>query len=136
MWSRWPNEIEADLLAIGVDIAHWHRLTIDPETGCPRLSSRRLLVLLDKLPDCSEFKKSSERDGRQSRAERVAEDTYNETALLRASFHAAHGGREAAYEPFRYRDPIDEKLRADKQAQEANEDVEAAQRFESEIGFA
>lgn len=138
MWSRWPDEIEADLWihCDKTDIAWWHRLTLDPETGCPRLSSRRLLILLDKLPDSSEFKKQADRNGRQSRAERVAEDHHNETALLRASFHAAHGGKDAAYEPFRYRDPIDEKLRAEREAQEAAEDAEAAQRFDSEIGYA
>lgn len=61
---RWPDEIESDLLLRGIDIAHWHQLTINPETGCPRLSSRRLMVLLEHLPDTSEFKAAAERGGR------------------------------------------------------------------------
>lgn len=136
VWLRWPDVIEADLLGIGVDIGHWHRLTVDPETGCPRLSSRRLLVLLDNLPASSGFKKVADRHGRQTRGERVAEDTYNEIALLRASFHIVNGGRDAAYEPFRYRDPVDEKLRAEREAAEEAAAVEAAELFDSEIGFA
>lgn len=136
MWLRWPDEIEADLFAeYGVDIGHWHRLTLDPDTGCPRLSSRRLLVLLDKLSETSEFKKASERGGRQSRAERVVENTYNEIALLRASFHVVNGGKEAAYEPYRYRDPVDELAIAKREAAEAEEAAAAAAQFDADIGF-
>lgn len=92
-------------------------------------------MVLDHLPDSSEFKKASDRGGRQSRAERVAEDHYNETAMLRASFHVAHGGKDAAYEPRRYLDPIDEKIRAEREAAQAAEDAEAAGDFDAAIGY-
>lgn len=113
----------------------WHRLTINPDTGGPYLSSRRLLVLLEKMPDTSEFKKASERDGRQARSERVPEETYNEIARLRASFHAAHGGKEAAYEPDRYLDPIDEKLHAEREAARVERAESANADFEAQLGY-
>jgi hypothetical protein len=90
-------------------------------------------VLLDKLPDDSEFKKASERDGRQTRAERVAEEHYNETALLRASFFAVHGGKDAAYEPDLLLDPIDEQRQAERDAAAADEATQARAEFEAQI---
>lgn len=136
VWLRWPEEIEASLFAqYGLDIGHWNRLTVDPDTRAPRLSSRRLLALLEKMPDTSEFKKASERGGRQARSERVAEETYNEIARLRASFHVAHGGKEAAYEPHRYLDPIDERLVAERESEEAEQAQRAVAEFEMATGY-
>jgi hypothetical protein len=113
----------------------WHRLTINPDTGGPYLSSRRLLNLLEQLPDESEFKRLSERNGRRSRREEVADDTHNEISRLRASFHVAHGGKEAFYEPFIYRDPVDEKAIAERKAEEATRAVESQGDFESQLGY-
>ena len=51
----WPREIEADLLReYGVDVVDWH-------TG--RLTSRRVLVLLDQLSEESRYKTEFERGG-------------------------------------------------------------------------
>ncbi len=119
----------------GIDVGLWHRLTINPDTGAPYLSSRRLLVLLDKLPDDSEFKKASERGGRQSRRERVVEDIYNEIALMRASYHAVNGGEKAAYYPDLYRDPIDERALAEREAEEAAAAEAHQKEFNARVGF-
>ncbi|MGQ9348951.1 hypothetical protein [Mycolicibacterium gilvum] len=118
-----------------MDIGLWHSLKINPDTGGPYLSSRRLLNLLERLPEESEFKKQSERGGRQSRAERVREDTYNEIAKQRVSFHAAHGGEAAVYEPFLYRDPVDERLIAERKAEEAKRAIDSQGDFESQLGY-
>lgn len=137
MWLRAPEEMESSLLAAygsAADIRHWHRLTCDAR-GLPLLSSRRLLALLDELPETSRFKTLVERRGRQSRAERVAEETFNEIAKLRASFHAVHGGRDAAYEPLVLLDPIDWREKARGARSEAEEQEQAISDFESEVGF-
>ncbi|MGB3484025.1 MAG: hypothetical protein WBB07_17640 [Mycobacterium sp.] len=118
-----------------VDIGLWHTLAINPQTGGPYLSSRRLLVLLDKLPDDSEFKKVSERNGRQSRQERVAEDLHNEIAWLRSSYYAVNGGKDAIYEPRIYRDPIDEKALAELKAEEDALAAQGVEEFNAQIGF-
>lgn len=54
VWRLFPTQIESDLRihCHGLRIADWH-------SG--RLSSRELLVLLNGLPEDSEFKKASER---------------------------------------------------------------------------
>lgn len=57
MWSQYPTEIESDLLP-KADIHDWHRGTL--EHGALKLSSRRLLVLLDGLPDDSTFKRAGD----------------------------------------------------------------------------
>lgn len=137
MWLRWPEEMESSLLAAygeRADIRHWHRLTLD-ECGTPILSSRRLLALLDELPESSRFKTGAERAGRQSRAERVSELTFNEIASLRASFHAVHGGSAAAYEPLQLMDPIDWRAHLASAHSEEAEQEQAISDFESEIGF-
>lgn len=87
MWTalyllkRYPKEIESDLLP-GIDIADWHRGTRD-EFGMLKLSSRRLLVLLDKLPEESEYKKWSERQGDWSVTQKILQTIANESGLLR-----------------------------------------------------
>jgi len=134
VWLRWPNEIELDLLDRNIDIGLWHTLAINPQTGGPYLSSRRLLVLLDELPDSSRFKKASERNGRRSRDEEVREDTHNEIALLRASFHVAYGGQDAAYKPYLYRDPIDEKIFAEREAAKAARGAQSINDFDAQLG--
>jgi hypothetical protein len=109
----------------GIDIAHWHRLTIDPETKCPRLSSRRLLVLLDKLPDESEYKTMAERGGRLPPAIAIAAQSFNEQLRLRASFHAANStdDNDARFdpEPYFYLDPVDLRAQAEQEQREAEQ---------------
>ena len=125
LWSQHPTPIECDLADRGHDIMEWHR---------GRMSSRRLLVLLEYGSDLGPYKKAL-RGGRQTRAERVAEEHFNETARLRASFHAAHGGEAAFYEPPHLQDPIDEIEEARLKAIDDAEQQRVIEEFESAIGF-
>lgn len=116
--KTYPLEIESDLSRYHrADVADWHR---------GAMSSRRLLALLEHLPDESAFKQAL-RDGGFSRAERMAAETHNEVARLRASYHAVNGGADAAYEPFEFVDPRVERLREQHEADEL-EELEQAQR--------
>jgi hypothetical protein len=84
-------EVEADLLFKGIDIHDWHTRRLN-EDGLPVLSSRRLLILLDRLPDDSEFKKFC-RGGDWSEAQYLVAGQLNELRLLRTD-QAAISGRE------------------------------------------
>ncbi len=77
---QFPREIEADLLFRGIDIADWHQ---------GRMSSRRLLVLIDALPDDSAFWRER-RDGDWSAQEYINAAVVNELRLLRADQAAIH----------------------------------------------
>lgn len=136
VWFRWPEEIEDDLLAYrNLDIGLWHRLSINPDTGGPFLSSRRLQVVLEGLPAKSRFK-TALRGGRQSRGERVVEELFNELARFRSSFHAANTEEgKGAYDPPVFRDPVDEIEHARQEAEDAEAAASAQERFESAIGF-
>lgn len=130
-WSLYPTEIEADLLP-GIDIHDWHRGTLD--NGVPRLSSRRLLVLMSALPDSSRYK-TSRRGGYLSEGEMVPREIYNELAHLRASYYSINGGEDATYEPFEFIDPM---VRLEKMLRAAEEDDEAEQdneRFYGDMGW-
>lgn len=133
---RFPEEIEDDLLAHrGLDIGLWHRLTINPLTGGPYLSSRRLLVIIAGLPAKGRYKKAA-RGGRQTRGERVAEETYNELAILRSSYHTVNTENgEGYYDPVILSDPVDEAEKARRDAEKALHADRANQDFESQMGF-
>lgn len=77
---QFPREIEADLLFKGIDIGDWHRGT---------MSSRRLLVLIDALPEDGAYWKER-RDGDWSPAQYVQAALVNELRLLRADQAAIH----------------------------------------------
>lgn len=77
---QFPREIEADLLFRGIDIGDWHR---------GEMSSRRLLVLVDALPDDSRFC-TERRDGDWSAKEYLDAAIVNELRLLRADQAAIH----------------------------------------------
>lgn len=77
---QFPNEIEADLLFRGVDVHDWHQ---------GRMSSRRLLALVDSLPPESAYWRER-RDGDWSLEEYVRAATVNEIRLLRADQAAIH----------------------------------------------
>lgn len=133
----WPTEIESDLWihCNRTDIGWWHRLTLDPESGAPRLSSRRLLALLDSLPDESAYKTSAERGGRLTPALEIAAKSLNEQYRMRASFHAAHStpDNDARFDPapFFYLDPVDRAAVAERDAEEAR----AVEQFNAEMGY-
>lgn len=105
-----------------IDIGLWHRLTINPLTGGPYLSSRRLLILIDKLPEESELK-TANRGGRWTLAMQMAAESVNEQYRLRASYHAAHSTDEVDVrfdpEPWFFVDPVVAAARAELEAAEA-----------------
>jgi hypothetical protein len=65
----------------------------------------------------------------------VAEEAYNELARMRASYHVVNGGKEAAYEPVILLDPVDERIKAENDAADAEAAKDSQERFESAIGF-
>ena len=82
-----PHEIEADLAAVyNVDIADWH---------CGVLSSRRLLVLLEGLPDDARFN-VARRDGDWSDEQYLQASLINEVRLLRVDQAALKGHKMEA----------------------------------------
>lgn len=77
----YPHEIEADLAFRGVDILDWHR---------GDMSSRRLLVLLEGLPEDSLFR-TAMRDGDWGLDAYVQAGILNELRLLRTDQAAVNG---------------------------------------------
>lgn len=79
---QFPREIEADLLCRGIDIHDWHQ---------GKMSSRRLLILIDKIDSDPDSMYSRERrDGDWSEEEYLRATMVNETRLLRADQAAIH----------------------------------------------
>ena len=121
-WLRWPEEIESDLLLRGVDIGLWHRLTINPDTGAPYLSSRRLLAVLEHLPDDSAVKTAA-RGGRWTDWKQMLAEVANEAYRFRASYHAAHStdDNDVRFDPtpFEFVDPVVAEVRAEVERAEA-----------------
>lgn len=106
--KHWPTEIEADLSFRDIDLSWWHRLTVDGD-GVPRLSSRRLLVLVDQLPESSAYK-TALREGQWPVWQCMLKTLTNETALHRAGLYA---GGDNAYVPMVYVDPVESRERAE-----------------------
>ena len=93
---RFQTEIEADLLReYRIDLADWH-------TG--KLSSRRVLALIDNLSESSSYKTTFERAGNWPVWQQMLKQAANEVTLHRASLYA---GSENAYEPMVYLDPLE-----------------------------
>jgi hypothetical protein len=108
----------------GLDIGLWHRLTIDPDTGGPKLSSRRLLVLLDEAVKWDEDKV-------------IAAETHAELLRLRAAYNLVHGGAEATFdaEEHRFVSPETRESRAREAAEAAADEETRTARFNADIGF-
>lgn len=85
VWKRWPTEIEVDLLSRGLDIADWHQ-GIRDQHGRMKLSSRRLLVLVEKLAQDgeSEVYKAISESGWPELMDVLAK-VHEDGAMLRAS---------------------------------------------------
>lgn len=78
----YPREIEGDLLAMGWDIRDWHQ---------GRMSSRRLLVLIDKIQsDPDSLLARERRDQDWSLREYLEAGLVNELRRLRADNAAIH----------------------------------------------
>lgn len=125
-WVLYPTEIESDLLP-GINIHDWHRGALDRH-GALTLSSRRLLVLLAKLPEKGAYK-TALRGGYISQGELVPQEIYNELARLRASYYAVNGGPVSVYEPFQFVEPMArvqqmmDEVAEDEEHQEDTEDM-------------
>jgi len=100
------------------------------------MSSRRLLIVLQHLPEDWAFK-TAVRGGRQSRSQRVLEEQLNEQYRLRASYEAVASHGEVSWDPsdFAWYDPIDARERAEQQVAEAEEGQAATEDFYSDLGF-
>lgn len=129
-WKQWPDEIESDLWihCNQTDIGWWHQLTINPETNAPRLSSRRLLTLLEHLPEDSEFKTAAERGGRWPEWKTMLARSVNMQTHQLAWYLAMHSSGDVDLrfdpDPLLLIDPVD---MARKQEQEQAEQEQAAQ---------
>lgn len=94
-------------------------------------------MLLEKLPDSSEYKKWSARNGDYTELERIAMETFNEIARLHHTTQALGCDPEKweNYEPPRFLSPLERaEYWADIEADE-QEAVEAIDTFNAEIGY-
>ncbi len=126
------------MLRAGSDIAYWHRLTLNPETGTPRLSSRRLLVILDTADGDGPFKTAADRDGRWPDWKQMLAELTNEAYRMRSSFFAVNSEDGAARfdtTPLEFVDPVDERLRAEREAEKEKQAQQSQSDFESAMGF-
>lgn len=94
--------------------ADWHRGTVDA-CGSLKLSSRKLLNLVMRLPSSSEFKRLAKppfgRDGDWTELEKMVAELHNETAANRASKFAG-GPNEYEYKVFL--SPVDRREKFEK----------------------
>lgn len=112
-------------------------MTINPTTGAPYLDSRRLLVLLKKLPDTSEYKTQSERNGEYTDAEMFALTAHNELAQMHRNYLALTVDPEKwkDYEPNRFLSRLEREAYWSEK-QEANAELEqGVADFNAEIGY-
>lgn len=128
--QQYPHQIEADLAYRGIDLGWWHRGALD-EDGAPRLSSRKLLVLLDELPDTSSYK-TALRDGQWPTWQRMLQTVANETSLNRA---AKYAGSDDAYDPMIWVDPVEARQRAEKAHAEKAAHEEAQKQMYDSLGW-
>lgn len=135
IWSQFPRQIASDLSRFHKRrIADWLRGTRDAN-GHLAFDSYELLVYLEYMDDEGEFKKAAERRGGWSIRQLIKAETFNETARLRASIHAAFGGKDAVFKPFEFVDPTVAVERERRAAEEQAAQRETEEDFYAEIGF-
>lgn len=82
-----------------------------------------MLVLLEKLPDDSEFKTAAERGGRWPEWKQMLAEIANEAYRFRASYHAVHSTEEhdASFDPspWEFVDPVTRREQAEREQREA-----------------
>lgn len=105
VWRHNAAAIEAYLDFRGHNIKHWHRDTVGDD-GIPLLSSRKLLVLLEHIPETG---------GHWPVSLRIAKETHKEVALNRA---AKYVGGPNEYVPQLFLDPDEAREMVDKAAAE------------------
>lgn len=121
----------------GLDIGLWHQLTINPLTNAPYLSSRRLLVLLKKLPEASEYKTWSERNGEYTDAELIALKAHNELAQMHHNYLALTVDPEKFedYEPNRFLKRSEREAFWREKNEAESEQQRGVDEFNAEIGY-
>ena len=105
-----PEEIEADLLAAGLDIHDWWN-RVRGESGALRLSSRRLLSFVSQLPESSRFKSVARDDWDEDRYIQVG--ILNELRIMRADNVAMHASNKM--EPILVKSPAQQKAEEEKE---------------------
>lgn len=106
VWRQQPAAIEAELADRNIDILDWHR---------GRLSSRRLLVLLEHPRSADSPYPRALRAGQWPEWMQMLKELHKELALYRASWYV---GRPGAYKPRTFLDPL-ERVETAAEAQEA-----------------
>lgn len=122
VWKRNAGAIEAELAFRGQHIKHWHRGTRDGD-GDLILSSRRLLVLLEHIPEVG---------GRWPVATRIAKETHKEVALHRAALYV---GGDNEYIPKLFLDPVEARDLAEQSDAEQESFAEATEELFNGLGF-
>lgn len=114
--------IEAELSFRGIDIADWHQGTVDSH-GRPKLSSRRLMVLCEHIPEIG---------GRWPRSLQLLKEVHTEVALNRA---AKYVGGPNEYVPQLFLDPAEARKLMDKK-QETDDFIEdSTEELFDDLGF-
>lgn len=96
------------------------------------------MILLDKLPDDSEFKRVADRNGRWSEEKRMLAEIVNEQYRLRASFMAANTvDGDGWFDPsqFYFRDPVIAVAVAEAEATKAQAEQSSQDTFDAELGL-
>ena len=114
--------MEANLAFRGVDIKDWHRNTVAAD-GIPVLSSRKLLVLCEHIPELG---------GRWSTAMKIAKETHKEVALRRAALYV---GGPNEYTPKLFLDPEEAIALVDKAEATEQAIEEATDDLYDDLGF-
>ena len=122
VWKNNAGVIEAELAFRGIDIADWHQGSLD-DKGRPILSSRRLLTLLEHIPEIG---------GRWPVALKIAKDIHKEVSLHRAALYV---GGDNEYEPELYLDPEEARELVDRLQAEAEEVAESSEGLFAGLGF-
>ena len=104
-----------------MDIADWHQGTRD-KRGRLKLSSRKMLVLLEHMRDISAFKTDAERGGAWPDWMQILKELHKETALHRGSLYA---GGPNEYEVKLFMDPVERREAFESQV-DSDEESEAA----------
>lgn len=125
-WLQRPTEIEADLYP--VDIHDWHRGTLN-EWGGLKLSSRRLLVLMEKSEAWSPFK-AIQPDGNWPEWMQMLKHLTNETALNRSMKYGSDGPEATVY-----LDPLERVKRLEEAVSDLQERMESEEQMYGEMGF-
>jgi hypothetical protein len=101
------------------------------------MSSRRLLVLLKYPREQDWLYKDAILNGRRSHLQRAVEEVRNELLRLRSQHALVASQGQVRWDPeeFVWRDPIDERERAEKLEAEAEEAQDATEEFFTELGF-